>query len=180
MSTNKNIVCNILSKDADGNYRKIFSVEGDKQADTSIYFYEWSSDSSNPNKSHYSYHSKKDGNGLVRTHLSGLKDISKRQQKSLDQRDRVICSYHYQSGRDLGSFAIATPTQDDICLTTIPEHFGSCEYVFYTTEKGLREYLNSKSMFVVHTYPIPVKYLKELNFAVLIQQTVLMNIQSNK
>jgi hypothetical protein len=179
MNTNKNLICNILSKDAKGNYRKIFSVEGDKQADASVYFYEWSSGSNDSNKNHYSYHSKKDRNGLVRTHLSGMKDISKRQQKPLEQRDRVICSYHYQSGRDLESFPIGIPTQPDICLTILPIHFGNCEYVFYTTEKGLKEYTNSKSMIVVHKYPMPVKHVKHLNFAVLIQQAVLEYIQSN-
>lgn len=178
MISKKNVICNILLKDMDGNYRKIFTVEGDDQKDQSIYFYEWSSKLNNLNKRHYSYHSKKDINGFVRTHISDIKHLSKRQQAPLNQRKKVICSFHYQNDRKLNDFPFSIPEKTDVYLTIRSEYFGYCEYVFYVNEEGLTEYSTQKSLIVLHKYALPVKHLKQLHFAVLIQEKVLTVIQS--
>ena len=177
-NSTKNHVCNILIKDKGGQYRKLFSIEGDKPNDPSVYIYSWSNGVNNPNKGHYSYHSKKDENGLVRVHLSHIKDVSKRQQQPLDQRKRVMCSYHFNHGVRLDKFPLEVQNKEDICLTGKPEYFNSCEYVFYVTEQGLREYATQKNLIVLHKYVVPVKYVKQLHFAVLIQEKVLVAIQS--
>jgi hypothetical protein len=179
-NSTKNHVCNILTIDEDGKYRKLFSIEGDKPDDPSVYIYNWSNGVNNPNKGHYSYHSKKDSNGLVRVHLSNIKDVSKRQQQPLDQRQRVMCSHHFNSGVRLGKFPFGVQSKDDICLTGKPEYFNSCEYVFYTTEQGLREYAAQKSLVVLHKYPLPVKHVARLHFAVLMREKTLIAIQTSR
>lgn len=178
VNSTKNHVCNILTKDKDGQYRQLFTVEGDKPNDPSIYIYSWSNGVNNPNKGHYSYHSRKDENGLVQVHLSHIKDVSKKQQQPLDQRKRVMCSYHFNDGVRLDQFPMGVHSKDDICLTGKPKYFNFCEYVFYVMEQGLREYAVQKNLVVLHKYTVPVKHVAQLNFAVLMKESILVQIQS--
>jgi len=176
----RNAVCSIFAKDAQGNHRKIFSVEGDKESDPSIYFYEWSGSENKEKVSHYSYHSKQDENGLVQTHVSSIKDVSKQRQMPIETRIRVICTYQYQYDKATEDFPLGTLGPNDIFITAKPEYFGSCQYIFYAHEQGLKEYAQQKKCIVLHTYSVPVKNISQLWFGVLIQQDTLTAIQSGK
>lgn len=170
-----NTVCNILVKDADGNYRKAFSVEGDKETDHSIYFLVWN-DTTRDTVTKYSYHAKQT-QGLVQTHIGkdGLREVSKKFQKSLVIRKRAIFSICGML--DINRLAVVEKQESDIVVSIQTRYLDHCIYLFYTTQQGLYEYAKQHNEVLLHNYKVPSQFIPELKFAVLIQEDVLRTIQ---
>jgi len=172
-----NTISKILVKDSNGNYKKLFTVEGDKkESDSSVYFVVWNCDSRDSILK-YSYHSWSE-DGLVETHIGEdkLRNLSRRFQKPLIQRDRAIFSIHGVSNID--KLASEEYLKEDILVTLKPEYLHVCTYLFYTTQNSLRGYASQHDEIVLHNYKIPTRFTSELNFAVLIQRETLTKIQS--
>ena len=164
-------VCKIVTKDSEGKYRRLFRIEGDQLQDASIYI-------TLANKNcHYSYHAD-EKDGLVQTHLSDIKTVSTHFQAPLSERKRAFFHIHGTPSAD--RLPVTGRKHQDIVVMIKPEFLHYCSYLFYTDDSGLYEFTWLKFFVVLHKYQIPTWYAGELNFAVMMRESLLTQIQKRQ
>lgn len=161
-------VCKIVTKDSEGKYRRLFRIGGDQLQDASIYI-------TLANKNwHDTYHDN-EKDGLVRTHLSDMKSVSTLYQVPLQERKKAFFYTHKSPCAE--RLPYTTKETPDIEVTIKPEFLHYCSYLFYTDESGLYEHAGQQSLIVLHRYKIPTKNVGRINFAVMMHESFLTQIQ---
>ncbi|MCF7831533.1 MAG: hypothetical protein K9M36_01440 [Candidatus Pacebacteria bacterium] len=172
-----NHVCDILIKDTDGNFRKVFKIEGDKISDPSIYIHLPNVD--NPSKRlHYSYHVK-EKNGLVIVHLkhdcTQKLNPTEKQQKPLAQRKRPFFSCWPQK---IERYPIKKePKKEDIVIPIKSIYLQKVYFIFYPDKNTLTKEIHNKNQMCVFSQKIPFVNSADVYLGVVINKTDLIEIQ---
>jgi hypothetical protein len=183
----RNRICEVLLRDSKDIWRSLFSIEGDKSNDPSLYIIK--NIHINPETTddeerlrnfslQKSYHFKKDKDGLIQTHLK--RDGHRfgiQKQKPLNERTIPISVFH-NNNDNVEAYPERTPGEKDIKLTIKPDFINFYEFIFFTELNGLSRYLSDHDQFLLHQYELPLKHLK-VNLAVSIHIQKLKEIQSN-
>lgn len=172
-----NHVCDILIKDTDGNFRKVFEIEGDKENDPSIYIH--LPDVNNPLKRlHYSYHCKTK-NGLVTVHLKHKYtqelNPTEKQQKPLAQRSRPFFSCWPQK---IERYPIKKePKKEDIIISMKSIYLQKIYFIFYPDKSTFIKDIHNKNQMCIFSQKIPFVNSVDVYLGVVINKTDLIEIQ---
>lgn len=183
---NRNIVTKILIKDNDNIYRNIFTIEGDKSIDTSIYIVK--KNTINPEVTQTdeerrkfelqrSIHARINSNGLVQTHLKrNDKKFAEDLQPPLSDSNVHMHLYGCPGG-SISAYPSVSPSNEDIVITHKPDFFKDYQYFFFVDKDKYKRAMQSHGLFECSTFTIPVKYASPLYFSVVIKQKKLSQIQ---
>lgn len=185
----RHLVCSVLFLDKYKNFRRIFDIEGDKLNDNSIYVVWLNHQNENDilDKVKYrehclqnTYHSQIDKrDGLVQTHHKrASKHFGIIRQKPLNHRKSPLYQYHFGDDQ-LEKYFQKDPDNNDIIIKISYKYFGKYLFLFYTLEDGLLKYLSNNDLILLHKYRIPTVNVENINLAVLIKRSDLVDIQKN-
>jgi hypothetical protein len=186
---NRNIVCSILFKDDDGNYHRIFQVEGDRVADYSIYFVKLNHVNKNVafDEEKYrkfclqkTFHSKVDSDGLVESHFKRSNNRFAHSKRLPLDKLNYILDFHFSPNDDIKKYPGKIPESHDILIKSKPEYLKDYHFIFCKGDDTLDRYKIQENLFIMHKYQIPMVNTHGHMLALAINLSRLIEIQSLK
>lgn len=175
MAIKRNKVCSILFRDTGGIYREFFVVEGDKPTDSSLYIIKNAHQNSEVPQTleklrelglQHSYHARIGEDGLVQTwHKRNGKRFGSTRQVPFSQRKRPFLSFHGINDA-LSRYPYKIPDPKDVSITYNPEYFNDYEFTFYSSEKGLDDYLQNHALYKLGIWKLPTSYVENVFFCI--------------
>ncbi len=188
-TTNRKIVSRILFKEGGDNFRNIFTVEGDKLTDSSIYIIKMNQtnrescqteDDVRRMSLQKSLHTQSDVNGKIQTHFKrNGKRFGVDRQYPPGHR-RAPSQYYAPLPGQLNQYINIAPENDDIVIKHKPEYFSDISYVFFSNLNAFPGVLRQLGLFYLQKHTIPVKYSAPIYVATAIKMNRLIEIQRQK
>lgn len=183
----RKIVSTILFKDDNNLYHRLFQVEGDKDNDYSIYIVKLNQVKDQINLDEHIYrdfslqktiHSKIDKNGYVQAHFKRNGHIfGKSKCLPLDKLNYVF-DHSLSEKEDIDDYPIKLPDINDILIKSRCKYLSDYRFIFYKGEELLSKYVSGHNLYILHKKQIPTNNTKGHMFALAIDLSKLIEIQS--